>query len=109
MAEFVDVSKKWNEVCDAMKDCDVCPIREACSSRDYAEVERDIVMAWDNMHKDCVGKNTKKLIDEIEELKNTVHNLRLYLSVAFAAHPELQEMLEDFYEGMPGYVKLKNV
>lgn len=102
MAEFVEVSKKWNEVCGKMDDCEQCEIRGMCGSNNYSAVEELVLYAWDKLVDD---RKTTNLVDQIDALENQNHNLQLYLDYVVSEYPMIAKQLEDKYDGMPGYVQ----
>lgn len=54
-----------------------------------------------------MAETKKEIIQENEQLKATVYNLRLYLTEALRMAPYLRLRLGKMFDGMPGYVAEK--
>lgn len=52
---------------------------------------------------DVIGDTTPGVVGEIEEYKDTIYNLRGYLTEAMNMNEDIKDHLENKYEGLPGY------
>lgn len=54
-------------------------------------------------------RKSDAMVNEYEELKDTVHNLRLYLTQLkeHYVNPDDWKLLERMYSGLPGFVEVE--
>lgn len=81
--------------CHTLNDCENCNYASRNNGGCMTFLLSDISDALREVHKH---------IDEIEQLRAEVHNLRLYLSEIYIDHTDLMHEAEIRHPGLPGFV-----